>query len=276
MATNFAEKYASKVDERFRIGAMTTPAINNEYDWCGVNTVNVYSIPTVAMSNYEMTGTARYGSPDELNAGIQNLTLQNDRAFTFTIDRRNFESNMMATEAGKALARQVDEVAIPEIEKYRILRMASGSGIKSDPVPITPHNAYDCFLDANNTLTENKVPFSGRIAIIPPKFYKNIKLDPSFIRSCDLAQDMLVTGQVGMIDGVPLILVPGSYFPDETLGFLLLHPSAVVSPVKLCEYKIHDNPPGINGWLVEGRIVYDCFVLDSKKNGVYAHVDRQA
>ena len=40
---------------------------------------------------------------------------------------------------------------------------------------------------------------------------------------------------------------------------------AMTSPVKLADYKIHENPQGINGWLVEGRIYYDAFVLNNKK-----------
>jgi len=272
MAINYAEKYASNVDERFHAGAVTTTAVNKDYDWSGVNTVNVYSIPTVAMSDYEMSGTARYGDPDELEAGVQTLTLRRDRAFTFSIDRRNFESTMMATEAGKALSRQVDEVVIPEIEKYRIAQMAAGAGLEKTGTPITSANAYDNFLEANNAMTENGIPVGGRIALVTPKFYKAIKLDPSFMRSCDIAQSMLKTGQVGLVDGVAIILAPTSYFPPDT-SFVLAHSTATVAPVKLCEYKIHDNPPGINGWLVEGRIVYDCYVLDSKKNGVYVHAE---
>jgi hypothetical protein len=243
MAINFAEKYAEQVDERFSAGSLTAAAVNSAYDWTGVNTVSVYSIPTVAMSDYNMSGSARYGSPDELDAGVQTLTLRRDRAFTFTIDRRNFESTMMTQEAGKALARQIDEVTIPEIEVYRIAQMAAGAGLRSAVSGITKNNAYDCFLEAANALTESKVPLAGRVALISPKFYKAIKLDPSFMRSGDAAQAMLVTGQVGMIDGVPLILAPGSYFPAG-VSFIVTHPSATAAPVKLCEYKIHDKAHG--------------------------------
>ena len=271
MAINFAEKYAPQVDERFAAGSLTASAVNNSYDWAGVNTVHVYSIPTVAMSDYEMSGTARYGAPDELDAGMQTLTLRKDRAFTFSIDRRNFESAMMTQEAGKALSRQIDEVVIPEIEVYRAARMADGAGLEKT-LAVTPANAYDCFLEAVNALTDAKVPPAGRVALVSPKYYKAIKLDPSFMRSCDTAQEILLTGQVGMVDGVPLILAPGSYFPAG-VSFIVAHPSATAAPVKLCEYKIHDNPPGINGWLVEGRVVYDAFVLESKKNGIYVHYE---
>ena len=44
---------------------------------------------------------------------------------------------------------------------------------------------------------------------------------------------------------------------------------AMTSPVKLADYKIHENPQGINGWLVEGRIYYDAFVLKNKKAAIY-------
>ena len=41
------------------------------------------------------------------------------------------------------------------------------------------------------------------------------------------------------------------------------------APTKLESYKAHEDPPGISGSLVEGRIVYDAFVLDNKKAALY-------
>lgn len=64
-----------------------------------------------------------------------------------------------------------------------------------------------------------------------------------------------------------IIPVPTAYFP-EGVNFLIAHPSATISPIKLSDYKQHENPQGINGWLVEGRVYYDCFVLNNKKNGL--------
>jgi len=51
----------------------------------------------------------------------------------------------------------------------------------------------------------------------------------------------------------------------------MTHPSATVSPAKLTDYNIHNNPPGINGNLVEGRVRFDTFVLEAKKMAVYGH-----
>ena len=35
------------------------------------------------------------------------------------------------------------------------------------------------------------------------------------------------------------------------------------------DYTIHENPPGISGSLVEGRICYGAFVLDNKVKAIY-------
>jgi hypothetical protein len=56
------------------------------------------------------------------------------------------------------------------------------------------------------------------------------------------------------------------------VAFIITNQIATVAPVKLAEYKVHDNPPGINGFLVEGRVYYDAFVLDNKAGAIYKHL----
>lgn len=271
---NLASKYSSKVDERFKLKSLTEVAVNKEYDWSGVKTVSVYSIDTVAMGDYTLSGTARYGTPAELGNAKQDLTLTKDRAFTFVIDRANKLNTQMVMDAGKALARQIDEVIVPEIDAYRLGVMAAsaiaGSNTTGTPVALSSSNVYQKFLAANEKLDENKVPVQGRICFVKPSVYNLLKQDPTFIKASDMAQKMLVNGQVGEVDGVRLIKVPSTYFPAKT-DFILTHPSATVAAEKLEDYKTHDNPPGINGWLVEGRKIYDAFVLNNKAKAICVH-----
>ena len=269
MAIEYAAKYSSKIDERFKIGAVTTPAINNDYDFIGAKTVKIYSVPTAQMNDYQRTGAGRYGTPEELENSVQELTLSRDRSFTFTIDRGNYDDTMMANSAGAALQRQIDEVIIPELDIYRLSAIAAGAG-RTATAAVTSANAYDVFLDAGVELTNKKVPVSGRIAFVGASYYKLIKQDESFVKKGDMAQNITLKGVIGEIDGVPLILVPDSYLPTG-VSFIVTHRIATVAPVKLSEYKIHDNPPGINGWLVEGRVYYDAFVLENKKSAIYVH-----
>lgn len=269
MAINYASKYAQKIDERFSREALTGAAVNNDYDFVGTKTVNVYSVPTAPMNDYTRTGADRYGTPTELDNTIQELTMSKDRSFTFTIDRGNFSDTQMANAAGAALQRQLREVVIPEIDTYRFARICSSAG-KTATGKLTSSNAYDAFLDGTTALIDEKVPTDGCTAFVSSTFYKLIKEDTSFIKNGDLSQKMLVKGQVGVIDGIPVIVVPSSYLPAG-VDFIILNKAAVTAPVKLSEYKIHDNPPGINGWLIEGRVYYDAFVLDSKKAAIYVH-----
>ena len=271
MAINYATKYSAQVDERFKLASVTAGAVNQDYDFVGVKTVQVYTIPTVGMGDYTREGANRYGTPTELQDTLQELEMKRDRAFTFTIDKGNNEDQMNVKDAGKALARQIDEVIVPEIDIYRLAAIAAGAGTSSAATAITKDNAYEAFLDGINALTDAKAPMGGRIAYISPAFYKAIRLDESFIKASDVAQNMLVKGQVGMIDNVPLVLVPTSYMPTKT-AFIITNPIACCAPIKLAEYKVHDNPPGINGWLVEGRVYYDAFVLNNKKGAIYKHV----
>ena len=41
--------------------------------------------------------------------------------------------------------------------------------------------------------------------------------------------------------------------------------------MKLKNYRVHKNPMGVDGDVVEGRYIYDSFVLDNKINGIYVH-----
>lgn len=272
MAINYADKFSNIVDERFNQASMTAGAINSNYDWLGVESVKVFSIPTSAMNNYSLTGSSRYGTPDELENQVQEMKISQDRAFTFSIDRKSYDDTIMTMEAGAALRRQIDEVVVPELDMYRLAKIAAGA----DPAnitsasPITASNAYEAMLDADVALTNALAPMQGRIAFVSPNYYKYIKLDTAFIKQSDLSQNMMINGVIGMVDNVLIVRVPTAYLPTS-VEFILTHPVATVGVQKLTDYIVHDNPVGINGWLVEGRLRYDAFVLDSKKGAIYVH-----
>lgn len=272
MAINYAEKYSPKVAERFKLKSLTEAGINREYDWAGVDTINVYSIPTVALGNYSLTGLARYGEPAELQNTIQTMKVARDRSFAITIDRKSLDDTVGAMVAGKALARQVDEVIVPEVDIYRIATIATAGvaagGVNSTKAASTKQTAYKNFLAATEYFGDNKVPLTRRIAWVSYAFYSLIKQDASFMLASEISKKELINGMVGKVDGVKIVPVPSSYLPANT-EFVMCHPAATVAADKLEDYKTHDNPPGINGLLIEGRIRYDAFVLDAKNKAIY-------
>jgi gp7 len=264
--TNYAEKYEGEVDERFKLSSLTDSAVNNNFSFDGVNSINVYSVETSELNNYKRNGTSRYGTPKELGSALQKLTLTQDKAFTFTIDKGNHNDSVMMNSAASALGREIDEVVTPTIDRYRLAKIAKNAGtvIEQD---ITIPNAYQLFLDAITVLTENLVPVQNRIAFVTPEFYKKLKLDRNFTGSADRVNEIAVNGAVGKVDNISIIVAPTSYLPPN-VNYIITHPAATLGPIKLADYTIHDKPPGINGWLCEGRVYYDAFVLENKKKAI--------
>lgn len=269
MSVTYASKYSPIVDERFKEAAITNGAVNSDYDWNGVRSVIVYEVDTSPMNDYTASGSNRYGTASELGNGTQTMLVAMDRSFTFTIDKKNANDTAMAMEAGAALRRQIDEVVIPEIDTYRFAKMLFSAG-KIDGTAITTSNAMSKFLDARAQLRKNKVPLAGIIAYVTTDFYKKIMQDATFVKASDAGFKVVQDGQVGRVGSIPVIEIPDEYLGGAS--FILTHPVATTAVAKLEEYKVHDNPPGISGYLVEGRINYDAFVRNNKKGAIYAQI----
>lgn len=274
MAQNLAAKYSGKVAERFSLKSLTDIAFSKDYDWNGVNSVNVYSVGTATMGNYTRSGDNRYGTITEVDTTLQTLTLARDRAFTKSIDRRNKDESMGVTEAGKFLARQLDEVITPEIDVYRLAALGTAAGTNSHnaataAAATTASNAYSNFLAVQTELSNAKVPTTGRIAFMTAAYYNFLKQSNFVLDSNDAYGDRK-DGTLGTVDGNKIIVCPASYFPANT-DLIVTVPEAMVSPMVLADYITHTNPRGVNGWVVEGRVVYDAFVLTAKIDGISTH-----
>ena len=84
---NYASVFAQKIDERFHKESQVAMALNNDYKFTGVKTVEVYSIPTAPLNDYQREGTNRYGTPENLGTETQSLTINQDKSWTFIIDK---------------------------------------------------------------------------------------------------------------------------------------------------------------------------------------------
>ena len=268
---NLAEKYSGKIDEAIINGAQSAPSVNNDYDFIGAKTVKVYSFDPVEMNDYTRSGTNRYGNPEELPDDTQEMIMTKDRSFAFTIDKGNkIDTPAGVREAAKALRRQIDRKIQPEVDKHRFTVIADNAGHKFfDTDGVTSSTAYALFLKANEAIDEADIPSAGRVCNCSPKFYNLLKQDDNFIKQGDLSQEMLIKGQVGEVDDVAIVKIASKRLPAGLL-FEITHPAATVAPVKLEEYKVHSDPPGISGQLCEGRIYYDAFVLNKKKDMISA------
>ena len=270
-------KFSANVDELFTTESQKSLVTNLDYSWAGAHTVKVYSVSVAGMNDYGRRGPedenwSRYGAVEGLDATTQEMPLRKDRSFTFAIDRLDDDETGRALQAATALARQIREVVIPEVDTYTYNEMVENAGQIATPLTLTPENVYDAIIEGTNGMDNAEVPSVNRYLIVTPDTYRIMKRSKDIIMETDITADMRVRGVIAMIDGLHVVKVPAIRLPDD-FGFLIAHPVATVAPTKLEDYRVHISPPGISGALVEGRICYDAFVLNNKKNALYYHAN---
>lgn len=274
MAINLVTKFLPYVDEIFKKESKKALVINQDFDWTGAHTVKVYKISTGTMNDYDRTGSgsgvtgSRFGTVESLDATTEEFTLKKDRSFTFAIDKLDTDETAQQLAASTALARQQREIVIPEVDSYVYGVMAAGAGTKPKAVTLTADNIYDEITKGTNTLDNAEVPDESRVLIVSPDVYRLMKKSKDIVMETDIDSNLRKQGVVSNLDGAAVIKVPAARLP-ENCGFILCHPCATVAPTKLEDYRIHQDPPGISGSLVEGRVCYDAFVLDNKKMAIY-------
>ena len=278
MAINLVTKYQPYVDEIFTKESKKSLLTNQVYDWTGAHTIKVYKITTSEMQDYKRNPVAgftgsRYGEIKDLDATTEEMTLKKDRSFTFVIDKLDNEETAGQLAAASALARQQRQVVIPEVDTYTYGVMATGAGTKPAAVTLTDENIYTEILKAGTALDNADVPEDNRQLVVTPDVYQLMKRCKDIVMETNIGNDLRIRGVIANLDGANVIKVPAARLP-KNFGFMLAHPVATVAPTKLEDYKIHQDPPGISGSLVEGRICYDAFVLENKAKAIYYQANK--
>lgn len=273
MAINLVTTFKPLVDEKFTTASKKSLLTNTDYDWTGAHSIKVYKISTSAMNDYGRTGPAqgnwsRYGAVASLDAVTEEMTLKKDRSFTFAIDKLDTDETAQQLQAASALERQLREVVIPEVDAYTYGIMCANAGTVPTAKALTATNIYVEILAGSEALDNAEAPETGRVLVVTPATYALMKKCKDITMETDVGNDLRLKGVIGILDGMAVQKIPANRLPAG-FGFMIAHPCATVAPTKLEDYTIHDNPPGISGALVEGRICYDAFTLDNKVKAIY-------
>ena len=284
---NLVTKFSPLVDEKFYNESKTSLVVNKDYDFIGTRSIKIYTVGTAPMNDYgrpvsldangnpivsrEDTASrnmvSRYGAINDLSTEIQEVSMEKDRSFTFAIDKMDEDETLGALNAGSALARQLREVVIPEVDRYTYGKMVEGAG-KVETETITSSTAYTSILAGTEYFDEKYVPGQDRVLTCTPAFYTLLKQDKNAVLETEIGQSMRIRGVVAEMDGVSIQKVPSNFLP-EGVNFILSHRVATTQAIKLAEYKVNTDPQGISGSLVEGRIYYTAFVRNNKKDALY-------
>ena len=265
--------------------AMTMPV-----DFGGANEVKVMKLTTVGLGNYSrVTG---YPAGD-VTAEWVTMQLTAERGRSFTIDRMDNEESLGLV-LGNLIRTWMREHVAPEIDAYRFAKYASTPDILkvSEGATLNANNILAAFDDAMYEMNEAEVPEEGRRLYISMSCFESLKA--AITRTLD--NQTTADRRIKMLDNVEVIPVPqsrlytkivldagatssaGGYAKDvaggaKDINFMLVHPSAVIQPIKLNQVKYFS--PEVNqisdGHLWQYRLYHDAFVQPNHEKGIYVH-----
>lgn len=272
MAINLTTKFQSKVAERFTLRSLTDPFAGKDYDFSGEKSIKIYSVDSVPVGDYTRSGTARFGALIELGDTVQEMTMTQDKGFTFSVDKGNNAEQLNIKQVTQRLRQNWDERATPLIDQYRFHKWVNGAGLMStESAELTKSNVVEKIMEGTAAMSNKLVPLTNRTLFIKESVYIKVKLASEIVGIDNLGGKSVAAGVVGEIDGMKIVRVPDSYLPAG-VNFLIKYKNSTVDPMKLKTLRVQKEPMGIDGDVAECRFMHDSFVLGTKVNGLYVDV----
>lgn len=267
MAINLAEKYSKKVVDKFYTDSVILGKTSQEYDWDGVKSINVYTITSVAPTNYTRSGLARYGTTTEVQDTVQTMSITQDKAVSLSVDKGNNKQQMMIKNAGKVMNVEMREQFIPMFDKYCLDVWATNAGTSTVHATLSKSTIVEAIADHVTALINAETDVADAYCYIGASNYAKLVLSPEFLHLEKLGGKALDKGVVGQVRDLKIVQVPDSYLPSG-VNFITAKKSCVLAPTQIKDMKIHEDPVGLSGALLEVRWLYDAFVLTTKNKGV--------
>lgn len=268
---NLATKYSGQVDKIYTHESYVAGKAKAKYEFTGVRGVKIYSPQTVPLVDYKRSGSNRYGDPKEMQDEVQELVVTQDKGFALTIDKGNASEQMGTKNAGARLRQQIEEQVTPEQDKYALAQYIRHAGKVAGVAVPTASTIYKLLLAAKVEFNNHKVPLEGRYCFIGSTNEAVLSESDKITNLENLGTTAFEKGVVYKCAGFKIVSIPDDLLPDDCY-FLCVHGNSIANPHKIHDTKLHTDPPGISGHLMEGRFIYDAFVTYKKSSGVYAAV----
>lgn len=271
MAINLATEYSTRLDERFKKKSLTDQWCGHNYDWTGTNAISVWTLEDPEIHDYSTTGTNRYGTPTEVEDELNTYTLTRKRSIAKTMDINNIQDTKNVRKVNAYLKSAWDNKYVPEIDKHRLSRWANGAGLgKVNSTALTKTTVIPAMLEANAALNNELVPNDNRVCFVTETLAVQTRLADELKNNEGFTTKAIINGQIARLVGMPIVAAPDSYMPAG-VEFMIKWKNASADPMKLKQLLAHHNPPGVAGYLIEGLVRYDAFVLAQKANGIYVY-----
>lgn len=276
MAIHFSEKFHERLMKGFAQHAETDSMFSHDLDmeFSGVYTVHVTNLKTEPLQNYNKNQSidagSRYGASKEVGDEVQTFEMTEDKSLNLTIDKGNNEGQFNMKKAGEVMKAETEEQIAPYLDTYRLRRWAEqGNHYELTAAP-TKSNIVTSIMNQKSEMLDKYVPDQLQLTIAR-QYLTMLKLSDEWVGLDALGGKTLPKGTLGEFDGMTVKAMPKGKMPAN-VPWMITHKAALIAPGKIKKFKGHVDPPGLNGDLIEFRMIHDAFVIGKKADGVSAAV----
>lgn len=299
-ALNYATDYNRELDSAFpyvlNFGALYATPNNGRFRWVNAKTIEIPRITTSGRVNADRDTIAT--AARNYDNSWETKTLANERKWSTLVHPMDVDETNMTTTIGNITQTFNETQKFPEMDAYLISKLyslwttsVSGEGYTgkvADGTALTTANVLTVFDNLMLNMDNARVPANGRILYCTHEVKTMLKQATQIQRNFDVQSTAdAINRTVSRLDEVTVIGVPATlmktayvfttgWAPATSAGqinMLLVHPMAVITPVKYTFSQL-EAPSAMS----EGKYVYyeesyeDVFILNNKADALQFNI----
>jgi hypothetical protein len=277
-----AKAYVPMLDTLYKQGSKTAtldvaPALVK-----AGNTAGSFLLPQMTLTGLGDYSRAAGYAKGEVDFSWVEYAYTQDRGRRFTVDAVD-DIETAGQMFGALSAEFIRLHVIPEIDAYRLAKLAAGAGSGTEGILVTADDVIEALNAAHVELLEAEVDAERMALFISPTMLALAKNAPDSAAKCPVLNEVEVVSvpQSRLVTGIETDAGAetdeggwGKALDAEDVNFILLDKGAVFSDAKHDVPRVFDPTTyqDANAWAFDYRIYHDMFILDNKATGVFAHV----
>lgn len=267
---NLHTKYAKEVQQRFQRDSRLKKS-ENQVDFTGAKTAIISTVGTVPLNDYNPNADNAYGQRTQIPDQTQEMTMRFEKSFSAK-DDKTYSIAQCYKKVPVFLKEESQQEIMPTVDMLSLVELAHNAGtVYGVTAAITASNVKARLKLGRKALRNAHVKMKRVDLYVSTDTY-DAMLDMDEFKTLEaLGIKALREGEVGRLFGATVVEVEDDVWPAG-VNFIYAERSAYTNPIKLNELKVNNSPESFSGTLINGLIVFDCFVHGSKAGGVYADV----
>ena len=296
---NYAKEYSSALAQKFpyvlNFGALYNTPNNGTYRWINAKTIEIPSITTTGRVDADRDSIAT--AQRNYSNAWETKTLVHERKWSTLVHPMDIDESGMVNTIANITQVFNDEHKFPEMDAYTVSKIyadwittkdeASKARV-ADKTALTVENVLSVFDALMLKMDNERVPANGRILYCTHEVKTMLKQAQGMQRTFDVQSGQsAIDRTISRIEEVEVIGVPASLMKTQynfttdfavapgaaQINMFLVHPAAVITPVKY-EFSKLDEPSAGS----EGKYVYyeesheDVFILNNKSGAIQFNI----